>query len=405
LALSVAVFAAVLAACSDTDDRQYLVNARDYLHEQNLRAAIIELKNALREDPHNAETCYLLGRIYLDIGDAARAEKELGRASEAGWDPNQVTPALAEALLLQGNYAELLEGIAVRADYPRSVRAELIALRALALFGQDRSLAAEQTLERAIQLDSTPEQVWLARIQLALQKENLSRAAQVVEEALKAHPQDPRLRLWQGRLALAHVDLAGAEDAFARVIATTPSKPITRTGWDARIGLTRVQITQHGFEQAEATVQTLLTQSPANPEVNYLSGTVAFERGDYELALKRLVRVLKVVDHIPSMLLLGAVCYAQQNYEQASAAAPGNAAYRAQLAKAYLILMDSQTEKAVQELEALLTQGDRRGQARVLLVMAYLRAGRSQKAIAVAQDLLANYPDAPGILTVVGGVY
>lgn len=398
LALSVTVFAAVLAACSDTGDRQYLINARDYLHEQDLRAAIIELKNALREDPYNAEARYLLGRIYLDIGDAAGAQKELGRASEAGWDPNQVTPAMAEALLLQGRYAELLERVEVREDYPRSMRAELMAVRARALLGQERNVAAEQTLGRAIQLDSTPIQVWLARIQLALQGEDLRGAAQIVEEALEAHPQDPHLRLWQGRLALAHEDLAGAEDAFAQVIATTASRPITRAGWEARIGLIRAQITRHEFEQAEATVQTLLKQSPANPEVNYLGGTVAFERGDYELALKRLVEVLNVVDHVPSMLLLGAVGYAQHNYEQAAyylskylANTPDNAQARKLLGRTYLLL--EQYDSVRRTLRPMLASAAKDAELLAMVGISDLRSGDVSSGIQTLEQASAAAPE------------
>ena len=79
----------------------YLSEAKRHLAEGDVSSAVIQLKNTLQEDPANADARLLLGRIYLDLGDGASAEKELKRAKihravEDVWRLN-----LGQAYLLQ----------------------------------------------------------------------------------------------------------------------------------------------------------------------------------------------------------------------------------------------------------------------------------------------------------------
>ena len=67
---------------AQVDDQQVVSVAREHYDQNQLRAAVIELKNALQVNPANAEARYLLGEIHFEVGDAASAEKEYKRAIE-----------------------------------------------------------------------------------------------------------------------------------------------------------------------------------------------------------------------------------------------------------------------------------------------------------------------------------
>ena len=124
-----------LVACSGPDDQQMVQTAREYLGEQNVREAALELKGALQKNPDNAEARYLLGQINLDIGDSAAAEKEFRRAREVGWQEDEAQIGLGRALLNGSKFQEVIDEIEIKESYSPAARANLYGLRAAAQAG------------------------------------------------------------------------------------------------------------------------------------------------------------------------------------------------------------------------------------------------------------------------------
>lgn len=95
--------ALVVTACSaEKTDQHYYDRAVELVEQGEMRAAVIELKNALSKNPNNPQARWFLGKIHLEDGRAAEAEKELLRARELGVVDDTVLPFLARAMLAQG---------------------------------------------------------------------------------------------------------------------------------------------------------------------------------------------------------------------------------------------------------------------------------------------------------------
>ena len=103
LAASVIV-ASGLLGCLSAAAADYLADAERLTAIGELRAAEIQLENAVKADPGNLEAHYRLGDLKLRLDDAAGAEREARIAREQDYDPARVVPLLARAYLAQGKF-------------------------------------------------------------------------------------------------------------------------------------------------------------------------------------------------------------------------------------------------------------------------------------------------------------
>src|SRR5690606_24090568 len=121
LALLLAAASPQPALSSTASQRSYefYESAISLFNKSEYRASIIQLKNALQQDPRNLAARVLLGRAYLRVGEGAEAEKQLWSARNAGADEALVLPSLGRALLLQQKHKLLLEEIREGVRPPR----------------------------------------------------------------------------------------------------------------------------------------------------------------------------------------------------------------------------------------------------------------------------------------------
>jgi len=84
--------------CSTAEVLAHIDRAEAFEAAGEPRAAIIELKNAARLALDDGDVRNRLGRLYLDTGQYAAAEKELSRAAALGIPANQLGLAPARAL-------------------------------------------------------------------------------------------------------------------------------------------------------------------------------------------------------------------------------------------------------------------------------------------------------------------
>ncbi|HND98401.1 MAG TPA: tetratricopeptide repeat protein, partial [Plasticicumulans sp.] len=138
------------SATAAADLARELDKAEQLRAQGQLGAAIIELKNALQDEPDCGPGRRLLGVLYVELGNGAEAEKELLRARRLKVRETGIALPLAEALLLQREYQRLLESVQPVSGMSMRDVADLRALRGEALLALGRQGDAEAAVKSAL---------------------------------------------------------------------------------------------------------------------------------------------------------------------------------------------------------------------------------------------------------------
>ena len=152
LAFACVIVTAVCPAANAKESSGSAKNAEEYLAKGDLKAAEIELKNAIRQSPQDPMLRVRLAQVYLQLGDPASAEFAARAAKERNAEEADYLPVLADALLRQEKFQALVDLIQAgdRAPALESQMRSALGLAALGLHDQDK---AEQMLRDAIRLD------------------------------------------------------------------------------------------------------------------------------------------------------------------------------------------------------------------------------------------------------------
>ncbi|VAX12834.1 hypothetical protein MNBD_GAMMA24-2587 [hydrothermal vent metagenome] len=307
-----------LSGCGmEKNDAQLVATAKTYLAAKKIRAATLELKNALQKNPRNGEARYLLGKINLDIGDYKTAQKEFRHATQSGWAKDKAQIGLAKSLMAQQEFQELLNNVSVSKKYPASSQANIYALYADAQIALGKLGQAQNNLKKAKAIDSKSLQVLIAQAHLQLARNKKQQASIFLNSALQQYPNSDQLLLLLAKTAIQNSDKKLARSAYNKIISLEPEKLVTVYGRAARFGLAKLNIADEKLDSAQALLKPLFEQNRNDPELNYISGLLAFKKGDLDAAKQSLLRVLKFIPDQPqSQLLLGMVNFEKKNFEQ-----------------------------------------------------------------------------------------
>src|SRR5262245_9562153 len=82
------VLQSLLSGCSKETPEKFIASGKAYLAKGDVRAAIIEFKNAAQEAPDSPEARYLLATALEESDDPISAEVELRKALSKGYAPD-----------------------------------------------------------------------------------------------------------------------------------------------------------------------------------------------------------------------------------------------------------------------------------------------------------------------------
>jgi tetratricopeptide (TPR) repeat protein len=296
---------AALGACEEPSADEFIRRAEAYRQEGNVAASIIELKNALQQQPRNAEARFLLGQSYLTVRDFVGAEKELLRARDYGFEPERLVEPLAEVWLTGRQFEKVLEELRVRDSASPAEKAAVALARARAHRGLGRLDESEADFRSVLahDPDSVAALVGLARI--AFQRGDDSLAESSIAHAFEFAPEDLGVLALKGDHAFLREDYPAAEAHYQAIAKLRPNNIAVR------LALARAQISLGKPEQAVANLDAVLRFAKGHPDANYLRASLALEAGDYFAASLHSEQVLLThPNHTPSLLIAGIASYA-----------------------------------------------------------------------------------------------
>ena len=398
--LSGAFLVAGLSACGKTQTTESLLtDARQYQQKGDLKAALIQLKNAVEKSPENGEARLALGNLQLAMADLPSAEKEFRKARSLGIPAERVLPPLAKTMAQQGEFKELLEQVTPEAA---AKSAPLLALRGDALLATGKPDEAKQAYEQALALNPNSGDALLGLARHALFSQDRAGAERYVLDAVAKDPQNPDVFMTQGTM----LRLAGKSDealaAFDRVLKLKPDHR------SAHIEKAYVEISRGKYADAQKEIDAADKNAPGYLLVTYTRALNDFSQGKFAAAQESLQKVLKAApEHLPSVLLagatelnLGAVQQAEQHLRKYLNGNPNDVYARKLLAQA--LLKSAQPADAAAALAPALKDAPQDPQLLALAGESYMQVRDFGKASSYLEKAAELAPQAAAVRTSLG---
>ncbi len=385
--------------------RDPLVQARQMMAHGNIRGAQLTLRSAILADPKLTEAHFRLGKVQLMLSDPAAAEHEFRQAGALGWDAAELRPELAQAVVAQGRYAEVLRDFPTDGLPPASAAAVLVA-RAEAQLGLEQPAAAAAAVAEAQRLAPNSADTALASARVAIAGKDLAGAERHVAEALAIDPHELQALALQAELQASRGDFAAAVTSYGTAIDQADKTAAPGVADMLRLGRARSLYAMNAYAPARLDVDAVLKTRPKQPQAQYLSALLYSRAGDWKAADAALAVVGPLLPRLPDGDLTLAMVKANVgDGEQAAAAAerqlartPGNLLAAKLLAT--LEMAKNQPGRAAEVLAAASSSGHPLdAQALDLLGAAYAGAGQPGQAVAALQQAIALQPDDARLLT------
>jgi putative PEP-CTERM system TPR-repeat lipoprotein len=364
--------AGVLTACGSKDTKSFISSAKTYLGKSDYAAAVIQLKNALQNDPDNREARVLLAATLLESGDAVGAEREARKAIGLHAPDDRTYPVLARALVAQGQFKKLGSELAdVRPTDP-SARSEIDTALAIAALASGSGEKAEQLIDAAITDQPKNARALLFKAQLVARGSGGPAAARpYVERALAAIPDHVEALVMRADIDQAEGKRAEAQKDLERAVDAHPNSIL------ARSTLFSFAIQSRNLELAKAQLAKLREVAPKDLRTAYADALLASITGENARARDAIQTVLAArPDNLPSQFLLGLVDYQLGNYASAE-----------------------------NTLRRVVAKAPNDATARHALALTYLRSGDAKQAIEALAPVLERFPDNPVLLRTAGEAY
>lgn len=390
-----------LSACNKTQPTEKLLaDAKQYQQKGDNKAAVIQLKNILQNEPNNKDARFLLGGIYNQIGDPLSAEKEFRKAVSLGLDPATARIGLAKAQLTLGQFQKVLDETA--ADPRVKTDADLASMRGNAYLALGKKSEAKESFDTALKISENFPEALIGLAKLSIGERDFDAANRYIELASEKNPQYADAWMFKGDLLRMQGKRDEALEAYDQTVKIAPENSA------AYLVKANLEIEMRKFAEAKLDVDAA-KKLPSNQVLTfYTQGLLDYSQNKFPAALESMQQVQKnAPEYMPGVLLSGAIQFALGANEQAEQllkkyleSNPSN--LYAQKLMVGILLKSAQPSRAVTQLEPMLKMGTVDSQLYALAGEAYMQTKNFAKATEYFEKASSMVPQSAEFHTALG---
>ncbi len=374
-----------------------MVRAQSLTAAGNLRAAQVELRNAIRADPRNAEAHLQMAKLQMKLADPVAAEVEFKAARAVGADQWVVLPLLGEAMIAEGLNKETLTVVPARGPTPQ-IAARNLLMRSVAQLSLGDTKAATETLALIEKAAPGSVESVLIGARLAAARGDFPATEAKVDEVLRLDPAQIDALLMKEQLVTSKGDHEAGLALADRAVASAP--------WSAMARMRRANQLMFKGEDAKAQgdIDAVLEVQPRFIEAVYLKALIMARKGRFQDAAIEMDRLSSAAAKFPQALYYQAML--SQNLGRAETAVdfarryynlvPGDPDGVRLLARTELAT--KRPDQAMTLLEKAVAGGQADAETLDLLGSAYAMQGVAAKALETFRKASTLAPNDSGIL-------
>lgn len=310
---AVLAVALLVSACARGNPDELIASAEDYLSRKDAPAAVIQLKNALQQHPDSARARFLLGQALQASGDMAGAETEYKKAQKLGYDPEEVVPRLANALLLQGRYSQLTAEYDSQPLTSAPGQAALQTVLAVAWQRQQQDDKFQTHIDTAlkVQPDYAPALIALARARIEAGK--LDTALALLDKIpAQSSVEHEALKLRGDMELLSQRDVDAALALYQQAVKLQPRYT------EGHAAVVQVLLSQGKTDAAAQALQALMKVAPGQAPTLYWQAKLAYAKNDFKAVQKHAQDLLRITpENVYALELAGMAELGLSRYVQA----------------------------------------------------------------------------------------
>ena len=346
--------------------------------QADMPGAIIQLKNALKQDQKMLAVHLLLGKALFRNGDLKSAEAAFEEALKQGVSRGEIALPLGQVYLALGRPEAVIERIDAT-GLPAALQVEVLTMRGNAYVDAGNNRQAIQSFAEARALDPKSTSPLIAEVPLLLTAGQLDRAKQNANKALELAPNNAYA--WNMKASVLHAtfDRAGALAAYDRALSLEPRLV------DARVARAALLIDLKRGADARKDLDFLLTSASDEPRASYLRAVLAAQQGDGPAIAAALGEVTRVIDALPPPWL----ARREQLLTTGALAHHGLGNY----------------QKAREYLDIIISRNSRNIGARKLLASIYVDTKDFGRALPLLESLRKVAPEDSQVLFLLGSIH